>query len=154
MPVLRARGWVKAPVAEVFAFFDDPANLGRIMPPPAAIELVRVEPHPAAAGSLLEFRYGVGPWRPQTWVVRLEERIPGERFRDVTLSGPMARFNHVHRFRAARSGRGTWVEDEIDFHVGPDGGLGRALDAAAGVVMRLAFVWRHARARRLIERGG
>jgi ligand-binding SRPBCC domain-containing protein len=158
MPVIRSRGWVNAPVAEVFAFFDDPANLGRIMPPPAAIRLARVDPQPAGqpadAGSILEFRYGLGPWRPLVWVVRIEERVPGERFRDSTLSGPVARFEHTHRFRASRSGRGTWVEDEIRFHVGPGGAFGGALDAVAGLVMRLTFTWRHARTRWLLERAG
>jgi ligand-binding SRPBCC domain-containing protein len=158
MPVIRSRGWVQAPVAEVFAFFDDPANLGRIMPPPASIRLARVTPQPVdqpvGAGSLLEFRYGLGPWRPLTWTVRIEERVPEERFRDSTISGPMARFDHTHRFRTSGSGRGTWVEDEIDFHVGPDGPLGSLLDRVAGLVMRLTFTWRHARTRWLLDRRG
>jgi uncharacterized protein len=152
MPTIRSRGWVNAAPAEVFAFFDDPANLGRITPPPATIELVRVAPQPVEPGSVLEFRYGVGPWRPLRWTVRVEERVAGERFRDSTLSGPMARFDHTHRFHAALAGRGTWVVDEIDFHVGPGGLPGAALDAAAGLVMRLTFIWRHALSRRLIER--
>lgn len=150
MPTIRARGWVDAPVERVFAFFDDPANLGRLTPPPARVRLVGVQPSPARAGSILEFRYGIGPWTPLAWRVRLEERVEGRRFADTTLSGPMARFDHVHAFTPAR--RGTWVGDEITFHVGPDGPVGAVVDAAAGLVMRAVFVYRHAMTRWLLRR--
>jgi ligand-binding SRPBCC domain-containing protein len=149
MPIIRSRGWVAAPVDEVFAFFDDPGNLAKLMPPPVAIRLVRIEPAPPRPGSVFEFRYGLGPFQ-RTWTVRLVDRVPGERFVDETISGPMARFDHAHTFTPARRG-GTWVEDRIDFHVGPDGVPGTVLDALAGIVMRLTFVWRHARQRRLLR---
>jgi ligand-binding SRPBCC domain-containing protein len=149
MPIIRSRGWVAAPVDEVFAFFDDPANLAKLMPPPVAIRLVRIEPAPPRPGSVFEFRYGLGPFQ-RAWTVRLVDRVPGERFVDETISGPMARFDHAHTFTPARRG-GTWVEDRIDFHVGPDGVPGTVLDALAGIVMRLTFVWRHARQRRLLR---
>ena len=149
MPVLRSRSWVSAPVDEAFAFFDDPANLGRLMPPPVRIRLVRVEPAPPRPGSIFEFRYGLGPIQ-RTWIIRLVDRVPGERFVDETLSGPVARFHHSHTFSAAGRG-GTWIEDRVDFHVGPDGALGTVVDAVAGLVMRLTFVWRHARQRQLLR---
>jgi ligand-binding SRPBCC domain-containing protein len=150
MPTIRARGWVDAPLEQVFAFFDDPANLGRLTPPPARVRLVRVDPEPPRAGSVLEFRYGLGPWTPLAWRVRIEERVEPVRFADTTLSGPMARFDHVHAFTAGR--RGTWVSDEVTYHVGPDGRVGVLVDALAGLVMRAAFVYRHALTRVLIGR--
>lgn len=150
MPTLTARGWVDAPVERVFAFFDDPANLGRLTPPPASVRLVGVDPAPPRAGSVLEFRYGIGPWRPLAWRVRLEERVEPERFRDSTLSGPMARFDHVHAFTPAR--RGTWVHDEVTYRVGPGGAIGLVVDWLAGWVMRGLFVYRHALTRRLLAR--
>jgi ligand-binding SRPBCC domain-containing protein len=150
MPVVRARGWVGAPVDEVFAFFDDPGNLAKLMPPPVSIRLESVEPSPPRPGSTFTFRYGLGPvWR--TWTVRLVERVPGEHFADETVSGPVARFLHSHSFTPSRGG-GTWIEDRIDFHVGPDGPIGAVVDGVAAVVMRLTFVWRHARQRRLLGR--
>jgi ligand-binding SRPBCC domain-containing protein len=148
MPVIRSRSWVAAPVEEVFAFFDDPANLARLMPPPVAIRLVRIEPAPPRRGSVFEFRYGLGPVQ-RSWVVRLVDRVPNRQFVDETITGPVARFHHSHTFHPAR--RGTWIEDRIDFHVGPDGPVGRLVDAAAGVVMRLTFVWRATRQRRLLR---
>ena len=147
MPIIRSRSWVAAPLEEVFVFFDDPGNLGRLMPPPVTIRLTRVEPAPPQPGSIFEFRYGLGPFQ-RTWTVRLLERVQDERFVDETLSGPMARFHHSHTFTSAR--RGTWIEDRIDFHVGPDGPFGVVLNAVAAVVMRLTFVWRGMRQRQLL----
>ena len=149
MPIIRSRSWVAAPIDEVFAFFDDPVNLGRLMPPPVRIRLVRIDPAPPQPGSIFEFRYGLGPFQ-HSWTVRLVDRVENERFVDDTISGPMARFHHSHTFTAAR--RGTWIEDRIDFHVGPDGLVGAAVDLVAGLAMRLTFVWRHARQRRLLAR--
>jgi ligand-binding SRPBCC domain-containing protein len=148
MPIIRTRAWVPAPVEEVFAFFDDPANLPRLMPPPVSIRLVRVEPAPPRPGSIFEFRYGIGPLQ-RSWMVRLVDRAVNERFVDETISGPMRRFHHSHVFVPGR--RGTWIEDRIDYHVGPDGAIGSAVDWMAGWVMRLTFVWRHAMQRRILR---
>lgn len=148
--MIRSRAWVPAPIEEVFAFFDDPANLARLMPPPVTIRLVRIEPAPPRPGSIINFSYGLGPFR-RAWIIRLVARVDGERFVDETLEGPMARFDHTHLFTPARGG-GTWIEDWIEYHVGPDGPLGALLDGVAWVVMRLTFIWRAARQRRLLSR--
>jgi ligand-binding SRPBCC domain-containing protein len=149
MPVIHSRGWVPAPIDEVFTFFDDPANLSRLMPPPVAIRLVSIETAPPRPGSVFTFRYGLGPFQ-RTWTVRLVDRVPGARFADETISGPLARFIHSHSFTPSRGG-GTWIEDRIDFHVGPGGVIGTVVDAVAGIVMRLTFVWRHAMQRRILR---
>jgi ligand-binding SRPBCC domain-containing protein len=60
-------------------------------------------------------------------------------------------FHHTHTFTPARGG-GTWVEDRIEYRVGPDGVAGTVVDFVAGVVMRLTFVWRQAMLRRLLGR--
>jgi len=148
MPTIRSRSWVGAPIDEAFAFFDDPANLARLMPPPIRIRLERIEPSPPQAGSIFEFRYGLGPFQ-RPWVVRLVDRVENDRFVDETLAGPMARFHHSHTFTAAR--RGTWIDDRIDFHVGPDGVIGSIVDFVAGQVMRATFVWRGVRQRQLLR---
>jgi ligand-binding SRPBCC domain-containing protein len=149
MPIIHSRGWVPAPIDEAFTFFDDPANLARLMPPPVAIRLLSIEPAPPRPGSVFTFRYGLGPFQ-RTWTVRLVDRVPGARFADETISGPLARFVHSHTFTPSRGG-GTWIEDRIDFHVGPDGVVGSVVDAVAGIVMRLTFVWRHAMQRRILR---
>lgn len=150
MPIVHSRSRVAAPVDQVFAFFDDPSNLARLMPPPVVIRLVRLEPAPPQRGSVIELRYGLGPIQ-RSWVVRLVDRVPNERIVDETITGPMRRFHHSHTFMPARNG-GTWIEDRIDYHVGPDGLIGSLVDALAGLVMRATFVWRHAQQRRLLRR--
>lgn len=149
MALVRSRSWVAAPSEEVFAFFDDPRNLGALMPPPVSIRVLSIDPDPPRPGSIFTFSYGIGRLR-RTWTVRLIERVEGVRFRDETLSGPLARFVHTHAFESAS--RGTWIVDELDYHVGPDGTLGFALDLLAGALMRATFVWRAFRQRRLLRR--
>jgi ligand-binding SRPBCC domain-containing protein len=148
MPRVRARGWVAAPVAETFAFFDDPSNLARLTPPPVRISVLRFGPTPPRPGTEIEFSYGLGPIR-RSWLVRYLDRVADELIVDETVRGPLARFHHRHLFRSAR--RGTWVVDEIDYHVGPDGLPGALLDFVAGLAMRAAFVYRHALARWLLQ---
>jgi len=149
MPIIRSRSWVAAPIETAFAFFDNPVNLSRLMPPPVRIHLVRIEPAPPQPGSIFEFRYGLGRFQ-RSWIVRLVDRIENDRFVDETLAGPMVRFHHSHTFTAAR--RGTWIEDRIDYHVGPDGPVGVVVDLVAGLVMRLTFVWRGVRQRQLLAK--
>jgi len=148
MAYIRSRSWVAAPIDEVFAFFDDPRNLGRLMPPPVSIRLESIEPDPPRAGSIFTFRYGIGPLR-RSWTVRLVERSAPHRFVDETLAGPVARFHHEHAFAA--SVRGTWISDAIDYRIGPAGRIGAVVDWLAGWVMRATFVWRAARQRRLLR---
>ena len=149
MPTLRSRARVAAPVEDVFAFFDEPANLARLMPPPVHIRPVRVDPSPPRAGTEIEFRYGLGPFE-RSWVIRFLEHRPPELMVDETLSGPMRRFHHSHRFRRASNG-GTWIEDTVDFHVGPGGPGGGIVDAVAALAMRATFVWRTLRQRQLLR---
>lgn len=148
MATIRSRAWVPAPIDEVFAFFDDPSNLGRLMPPPVRIRLESIEPSPPEPGSVFAFSYGVGPFR-RRWTVRLVAREEPHRFVDETIAGPVARFRHTHRFSVAR--RGTWISDEIEYRVGPGGRIGVVLDWLAGWVMRGTFVWRAARQRQLLS---
>lgn len=149
MPVIQHRSWVAAPPEVAFAFFDEPRNLARLTPFPGRVVVDRVEPDPPRTGSEFTFRYGIGPWLVGSWTVRLVEHVPGVRFRDETVAGPMRRFDHTHAFEAAR--RGTWVIDRIDYHVGPDGALGLIADAAAGLAMRAVFIMRGALQRRILR---
>jgi ligand-binding SRPBCC domain-containing protein len=149
MPRIRSRARVAAPIERAFAFFDEPANLARLMPPPVRIRAVRVDPAPPRSGTQIEFRYGIGPFQ-RTWLVRYLEHVPNVRIVDETMAGPMRRFHHSHIYTPAGNG-GTWIEDRVDFHVGPDGVFGAVIDFLAGLAIRATFVWRHARQRRLLR---
>jgi ligand-binding SRPBCC domain-containing protein len=61
----------------------------------------------------------------------------------------MARFHHEHRFATGRGG--TWISDEVEYRIGPEGRIGAVLDWLAGLVMRATFVWRAARQRQLLR---
>ena len=148
MATIRARAWVAAPIDEVFAFFDDPANLAQLMPPPAQIRVARVHPSPPRAGTEVEFRYGLGPVR-RSWLIRYVAYESPHRIVDETISGPMRRFHHTHTFAPAR--RGTWIEDRIDYRVGPEGPIGSLVDLVAGWAMRAVFIWRAYRQRQLLR---
>lgn len=148
MATLRWRSWVAAPAEVVFAFFDDPHNLQRLMPPPATILVERIDPAPPQAGSVFTFRYGVGPFQ-RAWTVRLLERVANERFVDETISGPLAVFRHSHVFVPAHPG--TWIVDRVEYRVGPGGGIGLVVDWLAGWLMRGTFIWRGLRQRQLLR---
>ena len=99
---------------KVFAFFCDPANLPRIMPPelqvriewaalvlPAADEALLIERDKAAgAGSEFIFSFRPLPLPIRiNWRARIEEFEPDSYFRDTQVFGPMRRWSHRHEFQ-------------------------------------------------------
>lgn len=72
-------------------------------------------------GTLIEYRlrlHGI----PVSWLTRIEEWIPGERFVDVQLRGPYALWHHTHEFAADGDG-GTLMRDTVRYAL-PYGPLG------------------------------
>src|ERR1700730_16578388 len=82
--------WVPAPLERVFAFFADPHNLPRIMPPALGTKLVKLSLVPprfpagqvplgtlrmAGAGTEMMVAFRVLPYLPvhERWVVRISE---------------------------------------------------------------------------------
>jgi uncharacterized protein (TIGR01777 family) len=75
--------------------------------------------------------------------VEHRDYVPGRQFRDVQLSGPFARWEHLHRFEPDGPDA-CWLIDEITYRL-PAGGFGNLL--GSGLVHReltRAFAWRHA----------
>lgn len=140
------RQWVPFPVEAVYAFFADPRNLPRLMPPAlkTRIEDLRLQPPPAqpvapdparlfrglAAGEGSEILISFCPvsWLPQRvrWVARITEFAWNSHFCDEQVRGPFARFRHRHGTLAeSRDGQvGTLVTDEIEYAL-PYGFVGR-----------------------------
>jgi len=127
--------WVPFPVDRVFAFFSNPENLPRIMPPASAtklVELNRVPPPDRAGGVASETAAGVGstivtsfrvfPFLPilARWIARITEFEWNHYFADVQDRGPFKNWHHRHEFLAdTRNGvAGTLVRDVIDYEVG------------------------------------
>src|SRR5579884_1284135 len=117
MPSFDAVQTVPRPLAEVFEFFLDPANLVRVSPPELHMRLVEGPPR-LQLGSVIVLqgrRWGV----PQRVVSAVTAFEPAASFVDEQRQGPFRRWRHVHRFEAAPEG--TRIVDHIDYD--PPGGL-------------------------------
>jgi ligand-binding SRPBCC domain-containing protein len=127
--------WVPFPIERVFAFFSNPENLPRVMPPASATKVIaihRAPPPPPATGTANDKAAGVGttivtsfrvfpalPFRAR-WIARITEFEWNHFFADVQEKGPFKEWHHRHHFVAqAREGApGTLVRDVIDYEVG------------------------------------
>jgi ligand-binding SRPBCC domain-containing protein len=123
--VLESRVWLGRPRPEVFAFFADPQNLARVVPPWLGFRVVSAPPTLAAGAVLdLSVRWLGGRL---AWRSYIREFDPPFRFVDVQVRGPYARWEHRHRFLDDEGA--TMVEDRVTYRlpVGPLGRLAHAL---------------------------
>ncbi len=141
-----AEQWVAAPLGDVFAFFADPRNLPRIMPPKQGAMIVKLnlvtprllaDQNPAAgrmagAGTEIVFKFRAIPYLPmhEKWIARITAFSLNESFTDVQQQGPFRRWEHTHSFAAKTShGReGTLISDVVEYEVG-FGVIGRMLES-------------------------
>ena len=138
--------WVPFPVEQVFAFFSNPENLPRIMPPASGTKLIAVnrisapDPPPGAAadkaagtGSTIVTSFRIVPILAlrKKWIARITEFEWNRYFADVQESGPFKSWHHRHEFAAVAQQRieGTLIRDVIDYEVGFGflGAVGNAL---------------------------
>jgi ligand-binding SRPBCC domain-containing protein len=138
--------WVPAPVERVFAFFADPHNLPRIMPPALGTKLVKLSLVPprfpagqvppgtlrmAGSGTEMTVAFRVLPYLPvhERWVVNISEFSFNEYFQDVQKQGPFRHWQHTHSFEPMQQGgvEGTLIHDEVEYEVG-FGVVGRTLE--------------------------
>jgi ligand-binding SRPBCC domain-containing protein len=141
-----AEQWVAAPVASVFAFFADPRNLPRIMPPKRGAEMVKLNlvtprfltdqiradaEHMAGVGTEILFKFLAIPYLPmhEKWIARITAFSLNESFTDVQQQGPFRRWEHTHSFAAktSRGREGTLISDVVEYEVG-FGVIGRMLE--------------------------
>jgi len=117
----RQEQWVPHPRSEVFAFFQQPENLGRLTPPWLHFEILSASPVPMAEGTLIEYRLKVRgiPFR---WSSIISDYRPPHHFVDRQVKGPYRQWIHTHSF-TERDG-GTLIEDEVIYGL-PFGILGR-----------------------------
>ena len=117
---------VLRPLAEVFGFFADAANLERLTPPFLKFQILTPLPIEMRAGTLIDYRLrllGV----PFRWKTLIELFEPEQRFIDVQLRGPYRTWRHTHEFTAVEGG--TRLGDRVDYAIalGPLGEIARSL---------------------------
>lgn len=139
---------VNAPVAEVFRFHEDPANINVVSPSFLRVRVLRAGV-PARAGEDFElalrlFGLPVGRWHGRWLAVRENALLadwPAKPLRFLPI------FRHRHEFAPAGPGR-TRLTDEVVYAL-PGGWLGKLLgETVLRLNFALAFADRHRRARR------
>ena len=129
---------IDRPIDQVFAFFANPQNLGRITPSGLGFEQLSTDVV-TSAGHCLEHRirplFGV----PVRWSSHITRWEPPHAFEDVQERAPYRHWTHRHTFTAVDGG--TRVDDEITYAL-PLGPLG---DIVHGLLVRdqLLAIFRH-----------
>lgn len=130
--LLRSRITLDAPLADVFAFFSRPENLGLITPAGMAFR-IREAPTSVEEGSVIDYDLRIAGAAVK-WRTRIARWRPGEHFVDSQERGPYRCWWHEHHFAA--DGDRTVMEDRVYFAL-PWGPL--------GVLARQTFVIRQLR---------
>jgi len=151
------------PIEQVFAFFADPTNLPRLMPPwqRARIDQAPDVPPPpppqpvpgsdritAGSGTRLTITVRPVPFSPirLAWDALIEDFRWLEGFCDVQLRGPFRYWRHCHTVQPHRSG--TLLHDEVEYEL-PLGPLSSLADKLfVHGQLAATFAYRH---RRTIE---
>ena len=134
---LETEQWIAAPLPRVFAFFADPRNLPRIMPPSQGAKLIKLNLVPprfpagvvpldagqmAGLGTEIVFKFRAVPYLPihEKWVAIITGFSLNEYFSDIQKQGPFHRWQHTHCFEArTMDGRdGTLIRDDVEYEVG------------------------------------
>ena len=118
--------YVPRPREELFRFFLDPKNLGRITPRQLHFEILASTTQEVTEGTLLDYRlrlFGV----PFRWRTLIESFESGVSFVDTQLKGPYRLWRHTHRF--TDEGSGTRMDDRVEYELplGPLGSLAHVL---------------------------
>jgi len=136
--VLRASQIIARPIEDVFQFFAEPRNLGRITPASMGFEFLS-DDFQMRDGLNIDYRLRPLLGIPVSWRTGITSYDPPHRFTDVQLRGPYRQWEHTHTFESVEAG--TRISDEIVYRL-PLGPLG---DIAHRLVVRqeLERIFRH-----------
>ncbi len=113
--------FIPRPRREVFQFFANAHNLGRITPPFLNFRILTPDPILIRAGARIDYTiglYGI----PMRWKTLIEEFVEDSHFIDLQISGPYKLWRHRHEFQDVQGG--TSMTDTVDYQL-PLGPLGR-----------------------------
>lgn len=132
---------IERPAAEVFAWHERAGAFARLCPPWERVEVTR---HVGGIrdAARVSLRTKAGPvWL--NWEIEHRDYVEGRQFRDVLLSGPFAKWEHLHRVDPVGADA-CELTDEIRYRL-PLGVLGRWGGAwFARRQLERMFVYRHA----------
>ena len=136
---------LRRPLAEVFSFFADARNLGRITPPWLRFHVLTPDPIVMCEGVTIDYRLRLRGI-PIRWTSRIAAWEPPHHFVDEQERGPYVTWHHEHRFRE-EDGM-TVAEDAVTYTV-PGGRLVNRLLVAPD--LRRVFEYRCDRLRVIFD---
>ena len=147
MYTLRRQQWFPGTLEDVFAFFANADNLGRITPPWLRFTTTTPGPIDIRAGTEIDHIIRIGGI-PVRWRTLIKEWNAPHRFVDKQVRGPYSLWEHTHEFTS--TGGGVLMTDTVRYKP-PLGILGRL--AHAVVIRRMVssiFDYRFAAMERLL----
>jgi uncharacterized protein len=135
-----ARSPMPVPARVLFDWHARPGAFERLNPPFDRVEVLE-RSGGIAPGARTVLRVHVGPV-PRTWVAIHGPMEEGRSFSDRQESGPLARWEHVHRMLPDGEQRSV-LEDDVRYAL-PLGPVGRLGAAAAREKIESIFAYRHA----------
>ncbi|WP_420627877.1 SRPBCC family protein [Candidatus Leptofilum sp.] len=110
MPVFDYKFTVDAPVTAVSNFHHDARILKKLSPPPIFVQIHHFEP--LDEGSEAQFTLWLGPL-PLRWLA-VHSNVSPNGFTDMQIKGPLAHWQHTHRFTAVSLNK-TEVHEHIQY---------------------------------------
>lgn len=147
MELLETQFELAAPLEEVFAFFAQAENLGRITPQELGFRILTPLPIEMTEGVLIEYEITLWGIR-MGWRTRISVWDPPHRFVDEQLRGPYRRWVHTHSFAATPGG--TLVTDRVEYEL-PLGSIGRLAHPLVRRQLSRIFKHRESRVRSILE---
>ena len=140
---------IEAAIEDVYAFHENPYNIGQISPGWQRVQVLRAQPR-ASVGEHFVIRVWFFGFLPLTWEGVWQETDRPGRLVDGIVRGPFVYWRHEHSFRAIDSHH-TLMTDHVHYAFFR-GWLGKIFGETVGKLQfRLMFADRQARTRRRLR---